>query len=174
MDLVDVKSAVGSTSLVGWVIRVTTLVHNYFMGETRDVYVKTRVIRAQLKFEFAGAKTAVFKPGMPFEGHVYVTYDDDQALSPEKLAGATITLKPVVTSSNGQLKTLPEIVVPAKGEYITHRKEESQYNNEMNNWMEHQTDDVKFSQFRATGVYNFRVKFFSFSYSFRYLRDEIS
>ena len=161
MDLVDVKSAVGTTSLVGWVIRVTTLVHNYFLGETRHGYIETRIIRAQLKFEFAGAKTAVFKPGMPFEGHVYVMYDDNQALSPEKLAGATITLKPVVTSSNGQLKSLPEIVVPAKGEYINqHRKdEESQYNNEFNNWMEHQIDDVKFSQFRATGVYNFRVNF---------------
>ncbi len=178
MDLVDVKSAVGTTSLVGWVIRVTTLVHNYFMGETRDGYVKTRIIRAQLKFEFAGPKTAVFKPGMPFEGHVYVTYDDDQALSPEKLAGATITLIPVVTISNGQLKTLAEIVVPRQGEYINqHRKdEESQlYNNEFNNWMEHQIDDVKFSQFRATGVYNFRVKFFFFFLFFSlYLRDEIT
>ena len=85
------------------------------MGETRDGYIETRIIRAQLKFEFAGAGTAVFKPGMPFEGNDYVMYDDDQALTPEKfVAGATITLQPVVTSSNGQLKTLPEIVVPAK------------------------------------------------------------
>ena len=114
---------------------------------------------------------------MPFEGHVYVMYDDNQALSPEKLAGATITLIPVVTISNGQLKTLAEIVVPAQGEYINqHRKdEESQYNNEFNNWMEHQIDDVKFSQFRATGVYNFRVKFFFFFLFFSlYLRDEIT
>jgi hypothetical protein len=53
---------------------------------------------------------------MPFEGHVYVMYDDNQVLTPEKSAGATITLKPVFTSSNGQLKTLSEIVVSAKGE----------------------------------------------------------
>jgi deferrochelatase/peroxidase EfeB len=97
------------------------------MGEPRDGYIETRIIRAQLKFEFAGAKTAVFKPGMAFVGHVYVMYDDDQhdqALTPEKLAGATITLKPVVTSFNGQLKTLPEIAVPAKGDYINHQKED--------------------------------------------------
>jgi hypothetical protein len=64
---------------------------------------------------------------MAFVGHVYVMYDDDQhdqALTPEKLAGATITLKPVVTSFNGQLKTLPEIAVPAKGDYINHQKED--------------------------------------------------
>jgi hypothetical protein len=127
------------------------------MGEEREGFVETRIIRGQLKFEFAGAKTAVFKPGMPFEGHVYVMYDDDQALSSEKLAGATITLRPVVTSSNGQLKTLPEMTVPAKDEYINHQKDESQYTNEFDNWMEHQMNDVKFSQFRATGVHSFRV-----------------
>nr|CAH0107441.1 unnamed protein product [Daphnia galeata] len=81
---------------------------------------------------------------MPFEGHVYVMYDDNQVLTPEKSAGATITLKPVFTSSNGQLKTLSEI-------------EESQYNKEFDNCMEHQTDDVKFSQFRATDAKSMRV-----------------
>jgi hypothetical protein len=131
------------------------------MGEARDGFIETRVIRAQLKFKFSGAKTAVFKPGMPFEGHVYVMYDDDQALTSEKLAGATITLRPVVTSTNGQMKTLAEITVPAKGEYLSQKQEDSQmYNNEFDNWMEHQIVDVKFNQFRATGVYNFRVGHF--------------
>jgi hypothetical protein len=131
------------------------------MGEARDGFIETRVIRAQLKFKFSGAKTAVFKPGMPFEGHVYVMYDDDQALTSEKLAGATITLRPVVTSTNGQMKTLAEITVPAKGEYLSQKQEDSQmYNNEFDNWMEHQIVDVKFNQFRATGVYNFRVRHF--------------
>jgi hypothetical protein len=133
------------------------------MGEARDGFIETRVIRAQLKFKFSGAKTAVFKPGMPFEGHVYVMYDDDQALTSEKLAGATITLRPVVTSTNGQMKTLAEITVPAKGEYLSQKQEHSQmYNNEFDNWMEHQIEDVKFNQFRATGVYNFRVRHFFF------------
>ncbi|XP_046648840.1 CD109 antigen-like [Daphnia pulicaria] len=157
VNLGDVKSAIRSNSLVGWVIRVTTVLHSYFMGEARDGLIETRVIRAQLKFKFSGAKTAVFKPGMPFEGHVYVMYDDDQALTSEKLAGATITLRPVVTSTNGQMKTLPEIKVPAKGEYLNQKQEDGKmYNNEFDNWMEHQIEDVKFNQFRATGVYNFR------------------
>jgi hypothetical protein len=48
VGLVDVKITIGSTSLVGWVLRVTKLLHhNYFMGETRDGYIKTRIIRTQ-------------------------------------------------------------------------------------------------------------------------------
>jgi hypothetical protein len=39
-------------------------------------------------------------------------YDDNQALSPEKLAGANMIIRPVVTTSNGQLKTLAEVIVP--------------------------------------------------------------
>ena len=169
VDFVDVKSAIWSTSLVGWVFRVTTLLHRYFMGETRDGYIETRVIRAQLKFEFSGAKTAVFKPGMPFEGHVYVMYDDDQALSPEKLAGATIMVKPVVTSSNGQLKT------PC-GDCSFGQKEESQRNNEFDNCMEHQIYDVKFSQFRAIIAWclQFSNKFSpSFSFTSCYYAEQI-
>ncbi len=74
VNLGDVKSAIRSRSLDGWVIRVTTVLHSYFVGEARDGFIETRVIHAQLKFKFSGAKTAVFKPGMPFEGHVYVMY----------------------------------------------------------------------------------------------------
>jgi hypothetical protein len=63
-----------------------TLYH-HFEGESRDGFIETRIIRAQLKFRFGGSKTAVFKPGMPYEGHVYRMYDDDEAVSPEKLVG---------------------------------------------------------------------------------------
>jgi hypothetical protein len=159
VDLNDVRSAMGTRSLAGWVIRVTTSVHNYFMGETRRGFIETRVIRAQLKFKFSGAKTAVFKPGMPFEGHVYVMYDDDQALSPEKLAGATLTIRPVVTTSNGQLKTLPEVIVPATGEYLSNPKGASKkkYGADFKQWMERQAEDAEFGQFRRSGVYHFRV-----------------
>nr|CAH0103527.1 unnamed protein product [Daphnia galeata] len=159
VNLDDVRSAVGSRSLAGWVVRVTTSVHNYFMGETRRSFIETRIIRAQLKFEFSGAKTVVFKPGMPFEGHVYVMYDDNQALSPEKLSGANLIIRPVVTTSNGQLKTLPEVIVPAKGEYLINSKgsNKKKYGADFKHWMERQAEDAEFGQFRRTGVYHFRV-----------------
>ena len=159
VNLDDVRSAMGSRSLAGWVVRVTTSVHNYFMGETRRGFIETRIIRAQLKFEFSGANTAVFKPGMPYEGHVYVMYDDNQALSPEKLSGANLIIRPVVTTSNGQLKTLPEVIVPAKGEYLINSKgsNKKKYGADFKHWMERQAEDAEFGQFRRTGVYHFRV-----------------
>uniref|UniRef100_A0A0P5Q5G8 Macroglobulin complement-related protein n=1 Tax=Daphnia magna TaxID=35525 RepID=A0A0P5Q5G8_9CRUS len=157
VSLDSVKSAVGSRSLAGWVVRVTTAVHSYFMGETRRAFIETRIIRAQLKFRFAGMKTAVFKPGMPFEGHVYVMYDDNQALSPEKLAAASIVLRPSVTNTNGQLKNLPEIVVPATGEYVSDgRGKKNKLANEFTHWMDRQAEDAEFGQFRRTGVYHYR------------------
>uniref|UniRef100_A0A0P4XT60 Macroglobulin complement-related protein n=1 Tax=Daphnia magna TaxID=35525 RepID=A0A0P4XT60_9CRUS len=157
VSLDSVKSAVGSRSLAGWVVRVTTAVHSYFMGETRRAFIETRIIRAQLKFRFAGMKTAVFKPGMPFEGHVYVMYDDNQALSPEKLAAASIVLRPSVTNTNGQLKNLPEIVVPATGEYVSDgRAKKNKLANEFTHWMDRQAEDAEFGQFRRTGVYHYR------------------
>jgi hypothetical protein len=130
------------------------------MGETRRSFIETRIIQAQLKFKFSGAKTAVFKPGMPYEGHVYVMYDDDQALSPQKLAGATLIIRPVVTTSNGQLKTLPEIIVPASGEYLSNPKgsNKKKYGADFKHWMERQAEDAEFGQFRRTGVYHFRVR----------------
>ena len=156
VNLEDVRKSVGVTSLAGWVIRVTTMVHSYFMGEEREGFIETRIINAQMKLRFAGPSTAVFKPGMLFEGHVYLMYDDDQALSPEKLAGATLTIRPTVTLSNGQLKTLSEIVVPAKGTYLTDKYNQI-FSNEFDHWMERQAEDAEFSQFRQTGVFHFRV-----------------
>lgn len=46
---------------------------------------------------------------------IYVKYDDDQSLPGDKLDGATVTLRAVVTTVNGQLRTLPDVVIPRKG-----------------------------------------------------------
>ena len=124
-------------------------------GEGRDGFVETRITRAQLKFRFAGPKTAVLKPGMPFEGHIYLMYDDDQALSPDKLAGATLIIRPVVTTTNGQLKTLPEIVVPAKDEYRSNPP--NYYDNILDLWMDRQMEDTEYQTFRESGIHHFRV-----------------
>lgn len=154
MNLNDVKNHLGVASLADWVVRVTSILHSHFMGETRDGYVETRIVRSQLKFEFAGAKTAVFKPGMPFEGDVYLMYDDGQPLASDKLAGATLTLQAVVTSSNGQRKMLPEIVVPAKDDDT----EPNNLSNEFDDWMEQQMENIHLNAFRQTGVHHFLVR----------------
>ena len=36
-------------------------------------FIETRIIRAQLKFQFDGTKNSAFKPGIPHEGHVSCT-----------------------------------------------------------------------------------------------------
>ena len=152
------RRSVGVGSLTGWVIRVAMTLYHHFEGEARDGFIETRIIRAQLKFRFGGSKTAVFKPGMPYEGHVYLMYDDDQAVSPEKLAGATLTIRPVATTSNGQLKTLPEIVVPRQGEH--HRSLDEQtnyYGNKYDVWMDRQMEDAEYKSFRQFGIHHFRV-----------------
>ncbi len=70
VQLKEVQQAVKVNSLVGWVIRVAIKLYHNFMGETREGFIETRIIHAQLRLKFAGTHTAVMKPGMPFEGHV--------------------------------------------------------------------------------------------------------
>lgn len=68
--LEDVRRTLGGTIPPGSLIRVQYDLNDMFIGETRRGYIETRVIRARLKFRFAGSQMAVFKPGMPFRGHV--------------------------------------------------------------------------------------------------------
>ena len=65
-------------------------------------------------------------------------YDDGGALSGDKLAKASLSLKTVLTFGNGQVKTLPEIIVPPKGEYQAIAKSDGyhHFNNEFDRWME--------------------------------------
>lgn len=163
VNLREVQSRMGVSSLTGWVIRVAIQLHHNFMGETRDGFIETRVIKAQLKFRFVGPRTAVFKPGMPFEGHLCVAYDDDQSLGEDKLAGAGLVLRPVVTTAKGQLKTLKEIIVPRKGQYLL-PVTKHMHHNEFNRWMERQAEEAEYSHFRKFGVYRFRVSFIYFSF----------
>lgn len=66
----DVRRVLGGSIPPGSLIRVQYELTDLFIGETRKGYIETRVIRARLKFRFAGSTPAVFKPGMPFRGHV--------------------------------------------------------------------------------------------------------
>lgn len=147
------ESAVGVTSLAGWVIRVVMRLYDFFQGERRDAFIETRIIHSEVKVRFAGPQTAVFKPGMPFEQHLYVTYNDDEALTSEKLSSATLTIRCFVTTSKGQLKTLPDVVVPPKGHYF-----HSEVSNDWHLFLESQAEDALFEHFRTTGIHQFRVK----------------
>lgn len=85
-------------------------------------------------------------------------YDDDQALSVEKLAKARLSIKAIVTLSNGQLRNLPEIIVPPQGEYqfMVNRGYQRIYN-EFDLWMEQQAEETRCKPFRTSGVHHLRV-----------------
>lgn len=93
---------------------------------------------------------------------VYAMYDDDQALSVEKLARARLSIKAVVTLSSGQLRNLPEIIVPPQGEYqfMVNGGYQRIYN-DFDQWMEQQAEEVRYKPFRTSGVHHFRVRLFN-------------
>ena len=158
-EIREERLGVEQQELTGWVIRVGIVLHDFFMGESREGYIDTRVIESRLQLRFSGPKTAVFKSVMPFEGDVYVMYDDNQAVAIDKLELASITLRPVVTTSNGGLRTLPEIVVPRRGNNLSSesRRPGRDYRNEYIEWMERQAEDAEYAQFRSSVVYHFRI-----------------
>lgn len=159
VQLKEVQQTLGVTSLVGWVIRVEMTLNNFFMGEERQGYIETRIIKAQLRLTFTGTRTAVFKPGLPFEGHVYVMHDDEQNLPEEKLAQANLVIQPVITTANGQTRALPNIVVPRQGEYLQKSATSFGFHdlNEFNWWMVEQSEDSEYHQFRTSGIHRFQV-----------------
>lgn len=154
MNLRQIEATVGIQSLAGWVVKVAMTLYDYFQGESRDAFIETRIIHNEVKLRFAGPTTAVFKPGMPFEEHVYVTYNDDEALTTQKLSSAKLTIRCYATTSKGLLKTLPDIVIPPKGEYVHSAYKEWQ------SYLERQAEDALFEQFRTTGIHQFRVRSF--------------
>jgi len=91
---------------------------------------------------------------------VYAMYDDDQALSVEKLTRARLSIKAVVTLSTGQLRNLPEIIVPPQGEYqfMVNAGGYQRIYNEFDQWMEQQAEEVRYKPFRTSGVHHFRVR----------------
>jgi CD109 antigen len=86
-------------------------------------------------------------------------------LPPEKLATARLVLRPSAILSNGQTRTLPDIIVPKQGDYLS---ESSSVQDELISWMERQAEDSEYQAFRTTGVYHFRV-----SHADRYLDGQV-
>ena len=48
----------------------------YFYNDTLPCFGETRIIVERLKLDFIGHPPFVFKPGMPFEGHLSVKFED--------------------------------------------------------------------------------------------------
>ncbi len=76
----------------GMEVEVEAFVEEYFSRMTSRGYARSRIIRSALKIQFLTANGAVFKPGMPFESYVFVSYDDHEPLSEEDLASGVNAL----------------------------------------------------------------------------------
>ena len=52
----------------------------YFYNDTLPAFGETRIIVEKLRLDFIGHPPFVFKPGMPFEGHLSVKFEDQVKL----------------------------------------------------------------------------------------------
>ena len=82
--------------VVGSEIEVKVSVGERFYDHIFHGYARARIINTTLVLSFLDHSPAVFKPGMPFETHLAVTYDGNVPLSAEKLALGTLTVIPNV------------------------------------------------------------------------------
>ena len=48
----------------------------YFYNDTQPAFGETRIITEKLHVSFVGSPPFVVKPGMPFEGHVSIVFQD--------------------------------------------------------------------------------------------------
>jgi len=107
-------------------------------------------------------------------------YDDNQPLEEDKLAGASLRVRAIITTSTGGSRPLPELVVPRKDQYRsrqdrpwwrwsdwqgqsppsqwTKADRQKQSSQQFVHWMEDLAQDAEFRQFRTTGIHPFRVR----------------
>ena len=48
----------------------------FFYNDTQPAFAETRIVTEKLKLTFVGSPPFVIKPGMPFEGHVSIMFQD--------------------------------------------------------------------------------------------------
>ena len=48
----------------------------FFYNDTQPAFAETRIIHEKLQLSFLGHPPFVVKPGMPFEGHVNIMFED--------------------------------------------------------------------------------------------------
>jgi hypothetical protein len=93
---------------------------------------------------------------MPFKGHVYGLWHVRRLKKNKKKTGWSDSDHRPAGCDDVQLKTLPEVIFPATGEFLANPKGaiKKKYGADFKQW---QAEDAEFGQFRRTGVYHFRV-----------------
>ncbi|XP_043245415.1 CD109 antigen-like [Amphibalanus amphitrite] len=157
-------------------LKVVARMHEFFEGLNETGYCVSHVINSTVSLRFVGSQPMVFKPGMPFEGVMAVSYHDLQPLSAERLRGSSLT----ITSSAVGSGTRSQEVVP-RYEAIDHRYWGSTINRNFystttttarpgaatlapewlldyhrNNTVQRLLEEQRFAEYRTRGLHRFR------------------
>ncbi|XP_042213472.1 CD109 antigen-like [Homarus americanus] len=98
--------------LDGSEIRIEAEIQDTFMMINETGYSMTKIINSSVDCRFLGSAPYVFKPGMPFEASVAVSYHDLQPLGEEKLHVSKLVVKAEAVSESGGRETILTIEIP--------------------------------------------------------------
>nr|BAR45623.1 macroglobulin complement-related 2 [Ammothea sp. RS-2014] len=87
--------------LPGAEVEIRAKAMEYFTNITNTGYVRIRMINDTLSLRFLGTSPQIFKPGMQFVTYIAVSYFDQVALDPERLARSELTIVPDITGGSG-------------------------------------------------------------------------
>ncbi|XP_068210039.1 CD109 antigen-like [Palaemon carinicauda] len=100
------------SDLDGSEIRIEAEIQETFMMLNESGYSMAKIINSSVNCRFIGSPPYIFKPGMPFEASVAVSYHDLQPLDVEKIRSSSLTVKADAISLSGSRTTVLEVKIP--------------------------------------------------------------
>nr|XP_045599597.1 CD109 antigen-like [Procambarus clarkii] len=98
--------------LEGAEVKVECVFHDVFTWIKAEGHSRTRILSGRIEVGVVGTPPFVFRPGMTFNGAVYVRHSSGEPLEKERLAGSSLVITTTVTSNTGVTSTLPKIAIP--------------------------------------------------------------
>ncbi|XP_071443388.1 CD109 antigen [Hetaerina americana] len=98
--------------LDGTEVQVLATVGEHFMDEVIEGYSSVRIFNSSLKIAFLGGSPQVFKPSMPFQCYLAVSFHDGSVLPSERLREGRMEVRTEIISRNGGRRSLDVIEPP--------------------------------------------------------------
>ncbi|XP_069938701.1 CD109 antigen [Cherax quadricarinatus] len=99
-------------ALDGSEVRVEAEITETFMLVTETGYSMAKIINSSVNCRFLGSPPYVFKPGMPFEASIAVSYHDLQPLGVEKLHSSKLVVRAEAQAESGSRHTVFNVEIP--------------------------------------------------------------
>ncbi|XP_049876767.1 CD109 antigen [Pectinophora gossypiella] len=99
-------------TLDGVEVIITASVGDPFLDEVIEGYSIARIFNSSLMVKFLGGSPQVFKPSMPFDVYMVVSYHDGSPLPSWQAAGVSLQLNVAVESRGGAVDTQHPTLVP--------------------------------------------------------------